>query len=330
VKDVHKVPPLDLVGWYTTLPSTGPDASHLPLHKQILQTYNESALLLAFHPSAVLEGSAGGKLPLTIYESTFESDDVPTKKSGEDEEMQDGEPKLGLRFTEVPYTIETGEAEFISVDFVARGGGNATAVDGTVKKSSTTTETSKSADAPAPEKPKGKAKKEETSTSTSTDDHQILSREDEEAIASLTAKANAIKMLHARINLIATYLRNLPSSSLPSTSSTTQYPPVNHEILRSIQSLLSRLTLLIPANSTGFSQELISEQNDVTLVGLLNSITQSVKDVRELGKKFSIVDSQKNLKNKSSGGGGGGWEMPTSGAHGYGGNGVLGVGDLLT
>ena len=41
---------------------------------------------------------------------------------------------MELRFRELPYSIETGEAEMISVDFVARGGGNATAVEGTEKK----------------------------------------------------------------------------------------------------------------------------------------------------------------------------------------------------
>jgi COP9 signalosome complex subunit 6 len=238
--------------------------------------------------------------------------------------MQDSdEPKLGLKFSEVPYTIETGEAEFIGVDFVARGGGNATAVDSAVKtKSGTTTETSKAeggGEKSEKGKGKGKAKKEEVLV----EEHQTLSREDEEAIASLTAKANAIKMLHARINLISTYLLNLSSQD-----SSNSAPP-NHEILRSIQALLSRLTLLIPANSTGFSQELISEQNDVNLVRLLNSITQSVKDARELGKKFSIIDSQKNMKNKN-GGGGGGWDINSGDSRGFGGNGVMGVGDLLT
>lgn len=31
-----------------------------------------------------------------------------------------------IRFRELPYSIETGEAEMISTSFVARGGGNAT------------------------------------------------------------------------------------------------------------------------------------------------------------------------------------------------------------
>lgn len=134
-KDVHKVPPLDLVGWFTTAPTTGPEAPHVPIHQQILYDFNETAVLLAFHPTAVLEGaSVGGKLPLTIYESVFES----VKAEGQNAAPNDGkmdiegqetpqDSQLGIRFRELPYTVETGEAEMIGVDFVARGSGTAVA-----------------------------------------------------------------------------------------------------------------------------------------------------------------------------------------------------------
>lgn len=322
VKDVHKVPALDLVGWYTILPTSGPQPNHLPIHKQILQSYNESAILLGFHPTEVLEKSAGGKLPLTIYESNFEADDA-TVDNGEDKEMQDGETQLALKFKELPYSVETGEAEMISVDFVARGGGNATAVESTSKKASSKSEPL--------DKGKGKARaatgSEDAETSKGGDDH--LSREDEELIASLTAKANAIKMLHSRINLIAVYLQNLPPSYISNTdtaateSSDKQYTPVSHSILRSIQALLGRLSLLIPADSAAFEHELMSEQNDVNLVSLLSTITGSIKEVREAGRKFHIIDNQKAMKSKTERGHGG---------PGWGGsfNGVMGVGDLIS
>ncbi|KAF4632442.1 hypothetical protein G7Y89_g5683 [Cudoniella acicularis] len=317
MKDVHKVPALDLVGWYTILPTSGPQPVHLPIHRQILHTYNESAILLGFHPTSVLEPSAGGKLPLTIYESNYEAEGT-TAETGEDKEMKDGEPQLGLKFKELPYTVETGEAEMISVDFVARGGGNASAVDGTLKKA-----------APASEDTKGKgktraAKKSEDleTDTTRSDDQHILSREDEELIASLTAKANAIKMLQARIKLIAVYLRNLPPSYISNTvpegveADDKTYTPVNHSILRSIQALLTRLSLLIPADAAAFEQELLSEQNDVNLVSLLSTITNSIKDVRETGRKSAVVDSGKASKMR-----GPTWDGP--------GDGVMGVGDLI-
>lgn len=130
-RDVHQAPLLDLVGWFTTAPATGPEAQHVPIHQQLSQGYNETAVMLAFHPSGLLEGKAtGGKLPLTIYESVYET---ALERGGDAMDTGEKEPGLELRFRELPYSIETGEAEMISVDFVARGGGNATAVDGTVK-----------------------------------------------------------------------------------------------------------------------------------------------------------------------------------------------------
>jgi COP9 signalosome complex subunit 6 len=325
VKDVHKVPALDLVGWYTILPASGPQPIHLPIHRQILQTYNESAILLGFHPTEVLEGSVGGKLPLSIYESNYEAEDN-AKATGEDKEMKDIESHLVLKFRELPYAVETGEAEMISVDFVARGGGNATAVDGTVKE-------------PKVKEPASKAKtragrraESDEAESFKAENQHILSREDEELIASLTAKANAIKMLHSRINLIALYLQNLPPSYISNTvsegveSNDKKYTPVNHSILRSIQALLSRLSLLIPADAAAFEQELMSEKNDVNLVSLLGTITESIQDIRETGRKYSIVETQRAIKSKTDSRGLGGAASSWGALR----EGVMGVGDLLS
>jgi COP9 signalosome complex subunit 6 len=128
VKDVHKSPVLDLVGWFTITPPSGPDGSHLPIHRQILQNFNESAVLLAFHPSLLVSTSAtGAKLPLTIYESFFDGE-----TSGDGDKLMhiDGEEQfLSIRFRELPCTIETGEAEMISVNFVAGSGGSAMAIE---------------------------------------------------------------------------------------------------------------------------------------------------------------------------------------------------------
>lgn len=142
-RTVHKAPVLDLVGWFTTAPVTGPETQHVPIHKQILDEFNETALLLSFHPSSVLEGAAiGGKLPITIYESVYEN----IKSEGQNGDEGDGtmeiesqetlqNSQLDIRFKEVPYSVETGEAEMIGIDFVARGGGNATAVNSSTKNS---------------------------------------------------------------------------------------------------------------------------------------------------------------------------------------------------
>lgn len=120
-------------------------------------------------------------------------------------------------------------------------------------------------------------------------------------IASLTARANAIKMLHARINLLKSYLISLPPSYLtssqntPPTTSTdsTQPEAINHGLLRSISALLSRLPLLVPATSdalASYNSEMLSEKADVELVSLLATMGRSVKDAREMGRKFGIVN----------------------------------------
>ena len=177
-KDVHKAPALDLVGWWTTCPTSGPTAPMLSVHREIMRGYNESALLLAFHPTKIIEGkTVGGKLPLTIYESVYESG-----KSGESEtkaEMQiDGEEgNLEFRFRELGYEVVTGEAEMISVDFVARGSGNAGVVDGSAKTAKVDAKKKKE------ELGKGKGKAnvvESKKEGPVAEDSSVLSAEDEE------------------------------------------------------------------------------------------------------------------------------------------------------
>lgn len=116
-------------------------------------------------------------------------------------------------------------------------------------------------------------------------------------------------MLHTRIQLLKSYLTNLPPSYLttspppdasPSTPSA-NYTEINHPILRSIQALVNRLPLLLPANQTAFEQERLAEKSDVSLVDLLGNIGRSVKDTREMGRKFSIVDQSRQTANRRQG-----------------------------
>lgn len=343
-KDVHSSPALELVGWFTTTPATGPESVHVPIHQQILHTYNETAVLLAFHPASVLDGAAvGGKLPLTIYESCYENNN---EGQGMDIDGSGGaEAPLELRFRELPYGVETGEAEMISVDFVARGGGNASSIDsggGRDRKGQASQRAVGFVDR------KGKAVDRESSKAV-VDDASVLSPEDEErmisfstfpelvtrknaniqretVIASLTARANAVKMLHTRIQLLKAYLTSLGPSYLTTTTSTppssdpTQPSPSptpaltsepNHPLLRSILALLLRLPLLLPPeHHSTFLQETQAEKSDVELVVLLGTLGKSVKEAREMGRKFGVVEGGSRGKGKgvfmSMGGGGGG------------------------
>ncbi|KAL8711136.1 MAG: hypothetical protein Q9225_007173 [Loekoesia sp. 1 TL-2023] len=268
---------------------------HIPIHQQILHEYNETAILLTFHPTDVLTGpTQGGKLPLTIYESVYEGTQglgKATNHEGDGDRSMDvdaPEAPLDLKFRELPYSVETGEAEMISVDFVARGGGNATSID-------------------APAKQKGKEKSSTDAKSQqdgkTLNDTSLLSPEDEELITSLTARANAVKMLHTRIQLLKSYLTSLPSFYLTDASAAdgtmtdqapaSNIPEINHSILRSIQALANRLPLLVPADGTAFEQESLAEKSDVSLVALLGDLTKGTKNIREMGRKFGIVNSAK-------------------------------------
>lgn len=288
---VHKDRQLDLVGWYTLLPSSGPSSNILPIHNQILEGWNESAIILGFHPEEVLDHSVGGKLPLTIYESNYEVDDPKGDQDGEDKKMDDGEPTLKLKFRELPYSVETDETEMISMNYVAGAGGSAAAVTAKEDKPARSVESN------------GKGKRrlvesDEDKKDAAQDDDTALTGEEEEMISALTAKANAIKMLHSRISLLTAYLERLPPSFVDGGKTDAETMETDNTtpsltVLRQIQALVSRLDLVIPSNEAAFENEMLHEANDVHLVELLNGIMQSVTQARDVGKKFSVVEAAK-------------------------------------
>jgi COP9 signalosome complex subunit 6 len=185
VKDVHKQPPLDLVGWFTLGPRSGPEPHVLPIHSHISELYTEAPLLVLFHPEdAFSEATAAGKLPLTLYEPFSEN----TTSDPNDKAMDiDGAVKAkSTKFKELVYSIETGEAEMISVDFVARGGGNATAVEGSVEAAAPKAEPTLSlieevAGKKTRGKQKEKGKEKEAEKDAPIDESLVLSAEDDES-----------------------------------------------------------------------------------------------------------------------------------------------------
>lgn len=259
---------------------------------QVQTEFNlESAILLLFHPEMVAESSKmGGKLPLTLYEGVWTND----ASGGMD--VDGGDRNRDLKFREVPYSVETGEAEMISLDFVARGGGNATAIEPATAKEA------KAED----KKGKAKAKEPEVQTNGVRKEATYLSSEDEELISSLTAKSNAIKMLQSRLDLIASYLQSLPPSYLTDASipvSPSNAKDLNQPILRSISALLSRLPLLAPPDREEFGKEVLRSQSDVELVSLLSSLTRTVRDAKDLTKRWSVVESGRNAARRGGRGG---------------------------
>ncbi|KAL5117632.1 hypothetical protein ACEQ8H_004525 [Pleosporales sp. CAS-2024a] len=304
-KDVHKQPPLDLVGWFTLGPRSGPQPHVLPIHAHLSEIYTEAPLLVLFHPEdAFSEATAAGKLPLTLYEPI--SENVTMDPNDKAMDIDGAVRAKSTKFKELVYTIETGEAEMISVDFVARGGGNATAVEGSAAPK---TASSKADDTTGKKSARGKQKEKEKDKDNEkdapVDESLVMTAEDDEILSSLTAKINAIRMLSRRIQLLRTYLDTLPpsylsDSSLPvSLTVDTQHQlPLDHSILRSISATLARINILAPPDVDAFTLESQQEASDVQLVNLLSSITNSVSAAKEFGRKSHIVEHAK-LQGKS-------------------------------
>ncbi|KAJ4298310.1 hypothetical protein N0V90_006210 [Kalmusia sp. IMI 367209] len=297
-KDVHKQPQLDMVAWFTLAPPTGPTSQILPIHTRVSEL-TESPILCLFHPSdAGSEATAAGKLPLTLYETVYES-----ASGGPNDKAMDIDGAVqnkALKFRELVYTVETGEAEMIA----PAGGGNATAVEG-----SATSSKPKLAKGEENKEKKAKGKQKDEPKDESIDEATVLTAEDEELLSTLTAKMNAIRMLSRRISLLRTYLASLTPSylsdpSLPIDPSPTDgHPlPLNHSILRSVSAMLARINILAPPDVGAFILESQQEASDVQLVQLLSSITNSVSAAKDLGKKSQIVENGKSQSRRGVGG----------------------------
>ncbi|KAJ5345259.1 hypothetical protein N7452_003263 [Penicillium brevicompactum] len=247
LKDVHKSPALELVGWWAIAPPSGPTGAYLPLHQQILRDYNESAL------------------PLGIFESVYEADITPDAK---DMQVDGEEGKLSIKFRELPYSVETGESEMIGIDTIVQTSGTASlnAIQEPTKRAH--------------------SKKDKQRSETE------LSQADEELVANLTTRLNAVRTLESRISLIKSYLSSLAHSGLGLQDSEDDKPTkLSHPIVRDVNSLLSHLSILSPAEQSSFTTEVISQSNDVQLISLLGQLGESVKSMRELGRQTAIIQA---------------------------------------
>ncbi|KAI0374471.1 COP9 signalosome subunit 6 [Pilatotrama ljubarskyi] len=106
-------PSLEFIGWYTV--AERPTARHIALNEQFTP-YSSTPLLLILQPSTVFAASAdasGQSLPLKAYEPTLEIRDRKSRSV----------------FVEVPFSVETGEAERIAVDWTAKGGSGGTSLE---------------------------------------------------------------------------------------------------------------------------------------------------------------------------------------------------------
>lgn len=259
-------------------------------------------------------------MPVTIYESCTDASHKIVASDG-DVEMSDANAQdNNTHFHPLNYTIESGEAERIAVDFVARGTGNAQAVSSAtsakfkpaqggepmISTKKRTKEQQKNDILPIlGDKGKGKESEGEHKAEKSPEDvNALLNADEQEMIEILTAKANAVRMLQSRIELMQKYIAEFES---PTSSNEERNP----EILRSISALLARLPLVVPSSTDAnvetttdaWDKEIQEVRSDVELVSLLAKMTESLAETREMGKRFQVFSGLKKGKSECGAGG---------------------------
>lgn len=288
---------LEVVGWFTLCPTEGPLPEHAALHRQLVNSYSESAIMLGIHPTEfnALQGTKG-KLPVSVYESLPDAE-----ATANDGAMQiDGTEAATMRFRTVPFTIETDETEMIAINYVAKGAGSAAAITQTSRL------TSKNASQPAEEGSKSKASdKQEAAPPQPV---STLTPEEEDQIAGMTTRLNSIKMLQERLELMHKLVESMPASyisdqgaALSASSPAPEYLP--H--LRNIQALLSRLSLLTPAGpieAEALKESGRAQANDVALTSILSLLGQDIQGLSELGRKFLTIEQARSSRGKGKGG----------------------------
>ena len=249
---------------------------------------------------------------MTIYETLFENE-----QKAQDDAMQiDRQAEVGLKFRSIPYTIETDEAEMIAVDYVAKGAGNAGAVSGETGRASPTDSQDKKGKKKVVDLPDSKV-----SPDTNLEKPSSLSPEEEDRIAALTTRLSSVQMLRSRLSTLSTYLNSLPPSTLSDPTSQSPIEDIHLPHLRNIKALTTRLSLLTshpdpslptpksspityhpqapPTDPLIHAQKI--QNNDVNLTSLLAALGQDVQALTELGRKFAIVESEKQASAKQAG-----------------------------
>lgn len=71
---------------------------------------------------------------------------------------------------------------------------------------------------------------------------------------------------------------------------------MSHTIIRNINSLIAHLSILSPRDIDAFKSEVLSQDNDVKLVSLLGQMGESIRAMRDLGRKSAIVQGARQTK----------------------------------
>ncbi|KAI5291744.1 hypothetical protein KEM54_000804 [Ascosphaera aggregata] len=271
-KDVYKDPPLELVGWYTVSPSSGPTQDVLRIHQQVLQKYNQNAVLLTFHPSKVVdkERQTAGKLPLTIFESVWEDERTSVTSIAAPATSQAAHVKL--RFRALRYSIKSDDAEMIAIRTLAKGGNHAS-----LNQSLNEVELPHNTDTLLGVRP-------------------VLCPEEEDMISALKARLNAIHMLESRIGLIGTYIRSISGQVHDASGGPHQKPVPSRPLLRQTFSLLSHLSLVSPeGNADTVKAKSLLQTYDTEVIELLGQLCEHVSGLRDIGKRYSLYGKERKV-----------------------------------
>lgn len=266
-----------------------------------------------------------GKLPLTLYETT-QGIENPT---GEDENSKatfmqiDGDEALPFKFRVVTYSIDTDETEMIGIDYIAKGGGNATlqGSGGNSSKQALVAQAQKldprgaqgnltqqyNGDTGSPTE---SSKRTATSTSSLIANDSSLSPLEADQVASLGTRLNSVKMLLSRLQLLHNFLTALPASYLSNVElSETFIPETEMSHVRSIAALLKQLSLLDPkspppapsesddvrafsrAPDVSLQSASLAQKNDSNLLNLISALTKSIQSTSEIGRKHAAIEN---------------------------------------
>lgn len=261
----------------------------------------------------------------------------------------DGEDVFDFKFRPVPYSIETDETEMIGINYVAKGGGNATIAGSGAN-------TSKQAQTLPSQKPETRASlrastkesngdagssegppQKSTNVASMKADETILSALESDQVASLGTRLNSVKMLQSRLQLLQNFLSSLPESYISNGELSNKFLSENETSqVRSIAALLKQLSLLTPKvaspsltvstttassprtpDSTLHSSSL-AQRNDSALLDVLSTLTNTIQSASEVGRKHSAIESARQQAKSKKQSGGLGSMGHTLGGNGFG------------
>ncbi|GHJ88338.1 hypothetical protein NliqN6_4740 [Naganishia liquefaciens] len=188
-------PTLDLIGWY----SIGPEPTRADIHIQHeFASVIETPIFLQLSPSEseTSPSRTNGEIPVRIFQSALgANDDLVDETSNAN----------GIKFVELKYAVETGEAERIAVDGAAKAGGEEDGSGGSARK---------------------------WSSQACLQCAQLRRRRP--VVTSLTTQRNAVAMLYERMQILLKYIAGVINS--------TAQP--DHSILRQVSAIVSTLPVM--------------------------------------------------------------------------------------